>query len=131
LALAQMAGTANILHLRRDAQPSFSGRIHRATLNCDGPWMSSLLKIQRPVTPSAKGIGWFELNQFAIRKIAADNFACIHAGQCGRHMWCAECQSGDSAAHLCTTMIDTFFRVNHNCQVKTCIQPQLSPVLPA
>jgi hypothetical protein len=43
----------------------------------------------------------------------------VETDECCCHRLCAECQSGLSGVHFCTTMCATLGEMNHNCQVGT------------
>ncbi len=117
LALAQVAGPANLTDLRCNLEAGLS--TGGSGLRCDqlqqqGCW---LLNIKGPVALSAERVAGAVLNQAA--EIAAYNFSRLHANECGGHSLIAESQSLLSTVDALTVFGVTVGGMNHNCQVET------------
>jgi hypothetical protein len=74
-----MASAADFLYLAGYPQAGFGRGIYRRIVNRDRPWPDRLFDIQGSVAPSAKAVDRPELNYFAVRILAVQNLACLHA----------------------------------------------------
>jgi len=108
LALAEVARTADLLHLAGYLQPSFGGGIDGGVFDWNWTWPDRLLDIEWLVAPSAKGVAGPVLDETTFNKSAADNLARLRTIQDSCHDRCAERQSKASAVLGSTTIYVTF-----------------------